>query len=229
MQMQQKKKIKGFSLIELLVVIAIIAAISGVAVPQFASWNKERAVKDSAERIKDLVISINSQVQRGLYGFVQFYIEPIPSNKGGGYLLETNGMLMSNLATNISETDDWHTMSVRCKNDDTFWNHLGASKDRPEVRSLKIDNVKLSIDISSGVCFSKDGSWFSSFGDLADGEKNIEGIYICGDMSKQCPVTSGEGENETFNMDFLYELSWSRFGNITLERFDNNRKIWVAQ
>ena len=102
MQMQQKKKIKGFSLIELLVVIAIIAAISGVAIPQFASWSKERAVKNSAERIKGLAISINSQVQRGLYGFVQFYIEPIPSDEGGGYLLETNGMLMSNLATNIS-------------------------------------------------------------------------------------------------------------------------------
>ena len=72
------------------------------------------------------MISINSQVQRGLYGFVQFII--IPFSDEGMYLLETNGMLMSNLATNISETDDWYTMSVRCKNEDTFWNHLGASK-----------------------------------------------------------------------------------------------------
>ena len=117
MQMQQKKKIKGFSLIELLVVIAIIASISAVAVPQFASWNKERSTKNSAEKIKDLVVSINSQVQRGLYGFVQFIIIP---KKGGSYVFETNGMLMSNLATNISETDDWYKMSVRCKNDATF-------------------------------------------------------------------------------------------------------------
>ena len=222
MQMQQKKKTKGFSIIELLVVIAIIASISAVALPQFATWNKERKVKDSAERIKGLAISINSQVQRGLYGFVQFYIEPIPSDEGGGYLLETNGMLMSNLATNISETDDWYTMSKRCKNDDTFWNHLGASKDRPEVRSLKIDNVYLSIDETSGVCFSKDGSWFSSFGGLADGEKNIEGFYICGDMKKDCPTPDVEGEK----IKFLYELSWSRFGNITLEKWDNNCS-WV--
>ena len=226
MQMQQKKKIKGFSLIELLVVIAIIAVISAVAVPQFASWNKERSTKNSAEKIKDLVVSINSQVQRGLYGFVQFTIIP---KKGGSYVFETNGMLMSNLATNISETDDWYKMSVRCKNDVTFWNHLGASKDRPEVRSLEIDNVKLSIDQTSGVCFSKDGSWFSSSGDLLDGEKNIEGMYICGDMSQDCPGTTGEGENATFDMEFLYELSWTRFGNVKLERFDNKRKIWVVQ
>ena len=227
MQMQQKKKIKGFSIIELLVVIAVIAAISGIAIPQFASWNKERAVKNSAERIKDLVISINSQVQRGLYGFAQFYIEPLGID--AGYLLQTNGMLMSNLATNISETENWHLTSVRCQNEDGVWDHLGASNDRAEVRSFNIDNVNTSIDIESGVCFSKDGTWFSSHGDLLSGEKNIEGMYICGDMSGDCPTTTGTDESATFDMEFLYELSWSRFGNIKLERWDNYRKIWIAQ
>ena len=227
MQMQQKKKIKGFSLIELLVVIAIIAAISGVAIPQFANWSKERAVKNSAERIKGLAISINSQVQRGLYGFAQFNIIPLSDDEG--YSFQTNGMLMSNLATNISETDDWHQTSVRCKNEDVFWDHLGASNNRAEVRSFNIDNVNTSIDNESGVCFSKDGSWFSSSGDLLDGEKNIEGMYICGDMSGDCPTTTGTDESATFDMEFLYELSWTRFGNIKLERFDNKRKIWVVQ
>ena len=227
MQMQQKKKIKGFTIIELLVVIAIIAVISGLAIPQFANWSKERAVKNSAERIKDLAVSINSQVQRGLYGFAQFSIIPLADDEG--YSFQTNGMLMSNLATNISETDDWHQTSVRCKNEDAFWDHLGASNNRAEVRSFNIDNVNTSIDNESGVCFSKDGSWFSSSGDLLDGEKNILGMYICGDMSKECPGTTGEGESATFDMEFLYELSWSRFGNIKLERFDNTRKIWVVQ
>ena len=227
MQMQQKKKIKGFTIIELLVVIAIIAVISGLAIPQFANWSKERAVKNSAERIKDLAVSINSQVQRGLYGFAQFSIIPLADDEG--YSFQTNGMLMSNLATNISETDDWHQTSMRCRNEDTFWDHLGASNDRAEVRSLNIDNVNTSIDFESGVCFSKDGSWFSSSGDLLDGEKNIEGMYICGDMSQDCPGTTGEGENATFDMEFLYELSWTRFGNVKLERFDNKRKIWVVQ
>ena len=227
MQMQQKKKIKGFSLIELLVVIAIIAAISGVAIPQFANWSKERAVKNSAERIKGLAISINSQVQRGLYGFAQFNIIPLPDDEG--YSFQTNGMLMSNLATNISEDDNWYKTSIRCRNEDTFWDHLGASNDRAEVRSFNIDNVNTSIDIESGVCFSKDGSWFSSHGDLLAGEKNIEGMYICGDMSGDCPTTTGTDESATFDMEFLYELSWTRFGNIKLERWDNNRKTWVVQ
>ena len=195
----QQKTIKGFTILELLVVVAIIAVISGVAIPQFATWAKERDVKNTAIRIKNLAVSISSQVQRGLYGFAQFYVQ---RSEDGGYLFQTNGMLMSNLATNISETDDWHQTSVRCKNEDAFWDHLGASNNRAEVRSFNIDNVNTSIDNESGVCFSKDGSWFSSFGDLADGEKNIEGFYICGDMSEECPVTSGEDENETFEIYF---------------------------
>ena len=223
----QEKNIRGFNLLELLVVIVIISVISAVAYPNFSSWKKEREVRGAAVKIKNLFTSINSQVQRGLYGFAQFSIIPLADDEG--YSFQTNGMLMSNLATNISETDDWHQTSVRCKNEDAFWDHLGASNNRAEVRSFNIDNVNTSIDNESGVCFSKDGSWFSSSGDLLDGEKNIEGMYICGDMSQVCPGTTGEGENATFDMEFLYELSWTRFGNVKLERFDNKRKIWVVQ
>ena len=223
----QQKKIKAFTIIELLVVVAIIAIISGLAIPQFADMTKERGVKNSAERIKDLAVSINSQVQRGLYGFAQLNIQPLADD--AGYSFQTNGMLMSNLATNIGETDDWYTTSVRCKNDDAFWDHLGSLNDRAEVRSFNIDNVKLSINNASAVCFSKDGTWFSTFGDLLDGEKTIDGMYICGDMSKECPTITGTGDAATFDMKFLYELSWSRFGNIKLERWDNNRGTWIIQ
>ncbi len=219
----QQKNIKGFTILELLVVVAIIAVISGVAIPQFATWTKERDVKNTAIRIKNLAVSINSQVQRGLYGFAQFYVQ---RSEDGGYLFQTNGMLMNNLATNISEIDEWHTTSVRCKNDDAFWDHLGASNNRAEVRSFEIDNVTTSINTPSGICFSKDGSWFSSSGDLIDGEEVILGMYICGDKEGTCPGTNEDGE---FNMDFLYELSWTRFGNITLERYDNKNKKWVVQ
>jgi prepilin-type N-terminal cleavage/methylation domain-containing protein len=220
----QQKKVKGFTILELLVVIAIIAVISGVAIPQFANWGKEREVKNSAERIKNLVISINSQVQRGLYGFAQFNIKPLT---GGGYSLQTNGMLMSNLATNISETDDWYKTSVRCKNEDAYWDHLGKSNNRAEVRSFDIDNVGISISSESGVCFSKDGSWFSSFGELLDSESVILGMYICGNKDEECPGGSDEGGD--YDMDILYELSWTRFGNIKLERYDNKRKQWIVQ
>ena len=221
----QQKNIKGFTILELLVVVAIIAVISGVAIPQFATWAKERDVKNTAIRIKNLAVSISSQVQRGLYGFAQFYVERLDD---GSYLFQTNGMLMSNLATNISDTDDWHFNETRCntENNDTFWDHLGSLNNRAEVRSFEVDNVTTSINIPSGICFSKDGSWFGSSGDLANGEEVIMGMYICGNKAGGCPGTNETGE---FDMDLLYELSWTRFGNITLERYDNIRKQWIVQ
>ena len=43
-------------------------------------------------------------------------------------------------------------------------------------------------------------------------------------MSQDCPGTTGEGENATFDMEFFYELSWTRFGNVKLENLIINAK-----
>ena len=67
----QEKNIKGFTILELLVVIVIISVISAVAYPNFSSWRKEREVRGAAVEIKNLFTNISSQVQRGMYAFVQ--------------------------------------------------------------------------------------------------------------------------------------------------------------
>ena len=227
MQMQEKK-IKAFTVLELIVVLAIIGVISAVAIPNFASWGKERAVRNSAERIKDLVVSINSQVQRGLYGFGQFYVEASDSE----IKFVTNGMLMNNLAKHISSTANWYTTSKRCKLDTgtgstTFWDHYGTENKNAEVRSFEIDNIVVSIGENSAVCFSKDGTWFSGTGAFISGEEVMTGMYICGDKKSACPGKVDKFGN--FDLDLLYELSWSRFGNVKLERWNNKGKEWVIQ
>ena len=67
----QEKNIKGFTILELLVVIVIISVISAAAYPNFSSWQKERKVRGAAVEIKNLFTNISSQVQRGMYAFVQ--------------------------------------------------------------------------------------------------------------------------------------------------------------
>ena len=88
-----EKKTKGFSLLELLVVIAILGILSATAYPNISSWIKERKVRQAAEKIKNLISSINTQVQRGSYEFVQVrFIED------GSVTIFTSGIGMNSLA-----------------------------------------------------------------------------------------------------------------------------------
>ena len=92
MQQLEKKLIKGFTLLEVLVVLSIIAIISTVAYQPFQDWRKDRETRLAAEKIRDMLVGINGQVQRGLYGFGQFSIDPTTG------ILSTNGMLMHNVS-----------------------------------------------------------------------------------------------------------------------------------
>ena len=109
----QEKNIKGFNLIELLVVIAIISVISAAAYPNFSSWKKAREVRGAAIEIKSLFTNINSQVQRGLYGFVQV---EVTATEDGEVVVISKGMKLSNLAQKINYSEDaWNVdQTSRC-------------------------------------------------------------------------------------------------------------------
>ena len=88
-----EKKTKGFTLLELLVVIAILGILSATAYPNISSWIKERKVRKAAEKIKNLISSINTQVQRGSYEFVQVRLI-----EDGSVTVITGGMGTTSLA-----------------------------------------------------------------------------------------------------------------------------------
>ena len=91
------KKVKGFTILEVIIVLSLVGIISAIGIPNFNSWNKDRVVRAEAERVRDIVTSITSQVQRGLYGFGQFQVEV----SGRNVSFSTNGMLMANIATRV--------------------------------------------------------------------------------------------------------------------------------
>ena len=223
----QEKNIKGFNLIELLVVIAIISVISAAAYPNFSSWKKAREVRGAAVKIKSLFTNINSQVQRGLYGFVQVEVEATT----GEVKVISKGMKLSNLSSKINDSDDaWNTdQTSRCALDqdwdDEGMDLAGNKSNKLEVSGLKFDYIAVNFEDESGtVCFSKDGSWYST----AEEFESMEVFYICEGKKIKCSVKAN-GEPNDLKHDNLFALNWSRFGNITLEKWSKSKSEWILQ
>ena len=239
----QEKNIKGFNLIELLVVIAIISVISAAAYPNFSSWKKAREVRGAAVKIKSLFTNINSQVQRGLYGFVQ--VEVTASTAGDKVVVISKGMKLSNLSSKINDsTDAWNKdQTSRCALVQD-WDDEGSSKiietidpeteeeveemipnNKLEVAELKFDDIAVNFEAESGtVCFSKDGSWYST----AEKFDSSGAFYICEGKEIKCDVKDN-GDPNDLDHDNLFALNWSRFGNITLEKWSKSKSEWILQ
>lgn len=223
----QEKNIKGFNLIELLVVIAIISVISAAAYPNFSSWKKAREVRGAAVKIKSLFTNINSQVQRGLYGFVQVEVKATT----GEVKVISKGMKLSNLSSKINDSDDaWNTdQTSRCALDQD-WDDEGMDSDgnksnKLEVSWLEFDDIAVNFEAKSGtVCFSKDGSWYST----AEEFESSGVFYICEGKKIKCSVKAN-GEPNDLKHDNLFALNWSRFGNITLEKWSKSKSEWILQ
>ena len=223
-----EKNIKGFNLIELLVVIAIISIISAAAYPNFSSWKKAREVRGAAVKIKSLFTNINSQVQRGLYGFVQ--VEVTASTTDGEVVVISKGMKLSNLAQKINNSEDaWNVdQTSRCalvQDWDDKGMDEGIKSNKLEVSSLELDDIAVNFEDKSGtVCFSKDGSWYST----AEEFESSGAFYICEVKEIKCDVKE-DGDPNDLNQDNLFALNWSRFGNITLEKWSKSKSEWILQ
>jgi len=223
----QEKNIKGFNLIELLVVIAIISVISAAAYPNFSSWKKAREVRGAAIKIKSLFTNINSQVQRGLYGFVQVEVK---ATADGEVVVISKGMKLSNIVKKINDSaDDWNTdQTSRCalvQDWDDKGMAEGIKSNKLEVSSLQFDDIAVNFEDKSGtVCFSKDGSWYSTAKEF----ESSGAFYICEVKEIKCDVKE-DGDPNDLNQDNLFALNWSRFGNITLEKWSKSKSEWILQ
>ena len=215
----QEKNIKGFNILELLVVIVIISVVSAAAYPNFSSWRKERELRGAAEEIKNLFSNISSQVQRGLYAFVQVEV----TENGDALTITSKGMRMDTLMATARETSSWTTdMDIRCNPTQTWDDEGGPDNIKLEVAELIYDNVAINFSKLSGtVCFSKDGTYYSTAGAL---ETDLF-FYICrrSSTNTRCDVSDiGVPDEE---LDNVFAINWSRFGNITLEKWSKTKTI----
>ena len=222
------KKIKGFTILEVIIVLSLVGIISAIGIPNFNSWNKSRIVKGEAERVRDLVTSINSQVQRGLYGFGQFEVDVSDEV----IIFSTQGILMGNMVTKVL------TEAQKCKTTQEgpdYWDHFGGAG-ISEVRFHESFDIKVDVSDRVAVCFSKDGSLFgftdeSNTGDDDDASEersfSFENIFICSRDIETCQ--NPEEAEEPSDGGIIYVVSWSRFGNVKLEKWNEVSEEWIVQ
>ena len=222
----QEKNIKGFNILELLIVVVIISVVSAAAYPNFSSWRKERELRGAAEEIKNLFSNISSQVQRGLYAFVQVDVKEDAIDKT--LTITSKGMRMDTLMA-AARTTSWTTdMDIRCSPTQTWDDEGGPDNRKLEVAQLIYDNVAINFSgpLTGGtVCFSKDGTYYSTAGEL----ETDPFFYICrrSSTNTRCDVSDAGVPDE--ELDDVFAINWSRFGNITLEKWSKTKGEWVLQ
>ena len=222
-----EKNIKGFNVLEIMIVLVIIGVISAAALPNFSSWKRDREVRSAAVKIKDLLTNIVSQVQRGQYAFVQVHV--VEEKDDEKLVIVSKGIGMDQYTLRKRNVPNWKTdFSVRCepnpegvKSDDLPWDDEGGLSNKLEVSKIELSNVKTEFADSYGtVCFSKDGTWYSSDGKFITslGEV-VSGFRICeASMNSAICKSTADGSPDP-ELENVYEISWSRFGNIIYEKW----------
>jgi len=230
-----EKNIKGFNILEVVVVLVIVGVISAAAYPKFTDWKKKREIRDTALKVKSLMLGINAQVQRGLYSFVQVYVNV----EDAEITFTSKGMKSDTLNTKINNGDDnWNTdSSTRCDiSSTTYWDDDGAVDNKLEVQTLVIDrqNITTNFDGEAAVCFSKNARWYSGAGNFVSGTGSSmvvdETMFLCIRPSDVnfCAVDESTGK-PTIVVENLYSVDWTRFGDVTLDKWSSISNEWVSQ
>ena len=223
------KNNKGFTTLEVIVVLCIVGIISAISYPALDSWNKGREVKADMLKAVGIFDNINSQVQRGLYSFVQVLI----ISSDNKLEIISRGMSADTLGDQISN-DNFRVPANRCDPDnDDIWDDDGRTTQRPEVGRVEFKNITTDFTGNEAVCFSKDGRWYSTsdhFVGINSLELNGEGGF-CDDHLDPEDVKAVE-----IGPQCEYRIAWSRFGNIKLEKWNERKRIsdeetggWIAQ
>ena len=124
----------------------------------------------------------------------------------------------------------------RCDTNTTgYWDHDGSIDDMLEVVEIRLEDITTSFQTGvAAVCFAKNSKWYSGAGNFlsfAGGEISVDSLFfICNrnDDFPRCFVDEATGIPNR-DHDYLFLVEWSRFGNITMEKWNPPTEDWILQ
>ena len=188
---------------------------------------------------------INAQVQRGNYAFVQVYFNAATDEGSGEWsvFVKSRGMKVSTLNSKINNGEDsWNTTAAsRCNMaSDTYWDDDpdgesigGTGTDILEVQKIELKDVMLSFDGEAAICFSKNAKWFSGSPAFTSGDEDDpvydERMFLClkSGLFTTCQVNEATGTPADTEQKDLYSIDWTRFGDITIDRWSVANQDWT--
>lgn len=223
-----EKNIKGLSLLELLVVLALIGVVTAVAYPNFSEWNRERVVRNGADRVLAFMKNIHSQTERGTFAYVQVLI----SDNGNALILTSKGMTMQDLTDKIHDgSSDWNEdPGSRCDIGKTDYWSTDTAGDGADIKNyvfeVELEGVTTTFSETTAVCFARNGKFFEAGADthLDSGIDAIphQYLYICRRGGEACEIPTAdltEKSKPAAGITYLRAINFGRFGNFTISKF----------
>ena len=105
-----------------------------------------------------------------------------------------------------------------------------ATNDLAQVSIKEYDNIAIDfINTSGAICFSSDGTWFQGNGGLLTGDVTHSVLYVCPLKNKvdRCIVNTEGIPNKQH--EYIFEISWSRFCNVAMQKWNVKRGTWGLQ